>query len=50
VVVEDADAEAAMEAIVQAARTGRIGDGKVWCVPVETVVRVRTAEQGPSAV
>jgi nitrogen regulatory protein P-II 1 len=50
VVVEDADAEAAMEAIVQAARTGRIGDGKVWCVPVETVVRVRTSEQGPSAI
>ena len=50
VVVEDEDAEPALEAIVAAARTGRIGDGKVWCVPVETVARVRTGERGPDAV
>jgi nitrogen regulatory protein P-II 1 len=50
VVVEDADAEQVMEAIVSAARTGRIGDGKVWAVPVESVVRVRTGERGPDAV
>ncbi|GHE92720.1 P-II family nitrogen regulator [Streptomyces griseoluteus] len=49
VVVEDAVAEEAIDAIVEAARTGRIGDGKVWSVPVETVVRVRTGERGPDA-
>ncbi|MFF1835631.1 P-II family nitrogen regulator [Streptomyces sp. NPDC058231] len=49
VVVEDADAEPVMDAVVRAAHTGRIGDGKVWAVPVETVVRVRTGERGPDA-
>ncbi|WAU79747.1 P-II family nitrogen regulator [Streptomyces sp. Qhu-G9] len=49
VVVEDADAEPVIEAIVKAAQTGKIGDGKVWAVPVETVVRVRTGERGPDA-
>ncbi|WEO97525.1 P-II family nitrogen regulator [Streptomyces sp. FXJ1.172] len=49
VVVEDADADAVIDAIVRAARTGKIGDGKVWSVPVETVVRVRTGEHGPDA-
>jgi len=48
-VVADADTEPAIEAIVRAARTGKIGDGKVWAVPVETVVRVRTGERGPDA-
>ncbi|WP_405555867.1 P-II family nitrogen regulator [Streptomyces sp. NBC_01171] len=48
-VVEDAMAEDAIDAIVQAAHTGKIGDGKVWSVPVETVVRVRTGERGPDA-
>ena len=36
--------------VVKAAQTGRIGDGKVWSVPVETVVRVRTGERGPDAI
>ncbi|MFB7512373.1 P-II family nitrogen regulator [Streptomyces sp. NPDC056144] len=49
VVVEDADADDAVDAIVRAAHTGKIGDGKVWMVPVETVVRVRTGERGPDA-
>ncbi|MEU1469421.1 P-II family nitrogen regulator [Streptomyces sp. NPDC005761] len=49
VVVEDAEAEPAVDAIVRAARTDRIGDGKVWTQPVETVVRVRTGERGPDA-
>ncbi|MBX7546967.1 MULTISPECIES: P-II family nitrogen regulator [Streptomyces] len=49
VVVEDADADAVIDAVVRAARTGKIGDGKVWSVPVETVVRVRTGEHGPDA-
>ncbi|MFH8485793.1 P-II family nitrogen regulator [Streptomyces longisporoflavus] len=50
VVVDDADADPAIDAIVRAASTGKIGDGKVWAVPVETVVRVRTGERGPDAV
>jgi nitrogen regulatory protein P-II 1 len=49
VVVEDADADAVIDAIVKAAQTGKIGDGKVWALPVETVVRVRTGERGPDA-
>jgi nitrogen regulatory protein P-II 1 len=49
VVVDDADAGGVVEAIVAAAQTGKIGDGKVWVVPVESVVRVRTGESGPDA-
>ncbi|MCZ0205311.1 P-II family nitrogen regulator [Streptomyces achromogenes] len=49
VVVEDAVADDVIDAVVGAARTGKIGDGKVWAVPVETVVRVRTGERGPDA-
>ncbi|MET8470815.1 P-II family nitrogen regulator [Streptomyces sp. NPDC006422] len=49
-VVEDADLEPAMDAIVQAARTGKIGDGKVWATPVDTIIRVRTGERGPDAI
>ncbi len=49
VLVEDDDAEGLIDVLVKAARTGRIGDGKVWCVPVDTVVRVRTGERGPDA-
>ncbi|MFI2033062.1 P-II family nitrogen regulator [Streptomyces buecherae] len=49
VLVEDAEAAGLIDVIVQAARTGKIGDGKVWSVPVETVVRVRTGERGPDA-
>jgi nitrogen regulatory protein P-II 1 len=49
VLVEDELARDVMEALVKAARTGQIGDGKVWAVPVEDVVRVRTGERGPDA-
>ena len=49
VVVDDADADTVIDAIVRAAQTGKIGDGKVWALPVETVVRVRTGERGPDA-
>lgn len=49
VVVDDADSDAVIDAIVRAARTGKIGDGKVWALPVEAVVRVRTGERGPDA-
>ncbi|MEV0600757.1 MULTISPECIES: P-II family nitrogen regulator [Streptomyces] len=49
VLVEDADAEQLVEVVVKAARTGKIGDGKVWSVPVDEAVRVRTGERGPDA-
>ncbi|GAA1274630.1 P-II family nitrogen regulator [Kitasatospora nipponensis] len=49
VLVEDGDAEDVIDILVKTARTGKIGDGKVWSVPVETVVRVRTGERGPDA-
>ena len=49
VLVEDDDAEDVIDVIVKAAQTGKIGDGKVWSVPVDTVVRVRTGERGPDA-
>ncbi|WP_405947920.1 P-II family nitrogen regulator [Streptomyces prunicolor] len=49
VVVDDADSDAVIDAIVKAAQTGKIGDGKVWSMPIETVVRVRTGERGPDA-
>ena len=49
ILVDDAQAAPVIDAIVEAARTGKIGDGKVWAVPVETVVRVRTGEKGVDA-
>jgi nitrogen regulatory protein P-II 1 len=49
VLVDDEDADDVTDVIVKAAQTGKIGDGKVWAVPVETVVRVRTGETGPEA-
>ena len=49
VLVDDSDADDVMEVIVKSAQTGRIGDGKVWSVPVDTVIRVRTGERGPGA-
>lgn len=49
VLVDDADAEETIDVIVKAAQTGKIGDGKVWAVPVDTLVRVRTGETGPEA-
>jgi nitrogen regulatory protein P-II 1 len=49
VVVDDGDAERVVDALVGAARTGKIGDGKVWVTPVEAVVRVRTGERGSDA-
>lgn len=49
VVVADDIAPEVIDAIVTAARTDRIGDGKVWSVPVEDLVRVRTGERGAAA-
>jgi len=50
IVLDDADVEGVTEAIVSAAATGRIGDGKVWVSSVESVVRVRTGDRDQSAV
>jgi len=49
VVVDDAFAERVVDAIVRAARTGKIGDGKVWVSPVESLVRIRTGERDHDA-
>ena len=49
-VVSDDVVEHAMEAIVKAARTGKIGDGKIFVTPVEQVIRIRTGETGPDAI
>ncbi|MDB2311045.1 P-II family nitrogen regulator [Opitutales bacterium] len=48
-VVEDDMVEAAVKAIVTAAKTGKIGDGKVFVIPVESAVRIRTDEEGGEA-
>jgi len=50
VVLVDGSVDAAVEAIVKAARTGKIGDGKVFVSPVENAVRIRTEETGERAV
>jgi len=49
VLVDDLDADKVVDTIVEAARTGKIGDGKVWVTPVDAVVRVRTGERGADA-
>ncbi|NIR61304.1 MAG: P-II family nitrogen regulator [Gammaproteobacteria bacterium] len=50
VVVTDAQLEPSIEAITKAARTGKIGDGKIFVTPVEQVVRIRTGEEGDEAI
>ena len=50
VVVDDAAVDKVDDVIVAAARTGKIGDGKVWVSPVDTIVRVRTGERGTDAI
>ncbi|GAA3866506.1 P-II family nitrogen regulator [Saccharothrix violaceirubra] len=49
VLVDDSAVDKVIDAVVDAARTGKIGDGKVWVTPVDTVVRVRTGERGTDA-
>ena len=49
VVVDDSDVERVAAAIVAAARTDKIGDGKVWVTPIEQVIRIRTGEMGSDA-
>ena len=50
VVVPNNQLEGAIDAIVKSARTGKIGDGKIFVLPLEEVVRIRTGERGPDAV
>ncbi len=47
--VEDEQVDEVVDAIVQTASTGKIGDGKVWVIPVDAAVRVRTGERGDDA-
>ena len=49
VLVDDGDVDGVTGAIVSAARTDKIGDGKVWVTPIEQVVRIRTGEMGADA-
>src|SRR3954464_6567960 len=49
VVVDDVDVTRTVEAVVEAARTGQIGDGKVWTTDIGDLVRIRTGERGPDA-
>ncbi|WP_153343885.1 P-II family nitrogen regulator [Nocardia aurantia] len=49
VVVDESQVERVIEVITEAARTGKIGDGKVWITPVDAVIRVRTGERGADA-
>ena len=50
IVVNDEDASILTDAIVKSARTGKIGDGKLWVTPVESAVRVRTGERDTAAI
>ncbi|MBV8993630.1 MAG: P-II family nitrogen regulator [Pseudonocardiales bacterium] len=49
VVVDEAQVDKTIDAVVEAARTGKIGDGKVWVTSVDTVIRVQTGERGLDA-
>lgn len=50
IVVAESDTETAIEAIIRASRTGKIGDGKIFVLPVSQVIRIRTGEEGPEAI
>ena len=49
ILVDDTDCDDVIDVVVKSAQTGRIGDGKVWSTPVDSVVRVRTGERGTEA-
>jgi nitrogen regulatory protein P-II 1 len=49
VVVSSTDAEKVVDLITESARTGKIGDGKIWSMPLDSVTRVRTGEKGDDA-
>ena len=50
VIVEDEQVDQVIDTILEVARTGKIGDGKIFVLPVEQVIRVRTGETGPEAI
>jgi len=50
IIVNEEFVEKAIEAIIDGAKTGKIGDGKIWITPVEDVIRIRTGERGSEAV
>ena len=50
IVVDGAESQAVVDAIVKGAQTGKIGDGKIWVTPVETLIRIRTGEIDSDAV
>ncbi len=50
IVVDDDLVEQVVEVIEETARTGKIGDGKIFVTPVEEVIRIRTGERGPGAI
>jgi nitrogen regulatory protein P-II 1 len=50
IVLEDGNVQAAVDAIIKAARTGKIGDGKVFVLPIEEAIRIRTEERGAAAI
>jgi nitrogen regulatory protein P-II 1 len=50
ILVDDGDVDRVRAKLVETARTGKIGDGKVWVLPVEDVTRIRTGEAGPDAI
>jgi nitrogen regulatory protein P-II 1 len=49
VLIDDLDVDQVLGVIAEAARTGKIGDGKIWVTPADAVIRVRTGETGPDA-
>ncbi|HEY3479196.1 MAG TPA: P-II family nitrogen regulator, partial [Streptomyces sp.] len=49
ILLDDDQVDAALRTVLDTAHTGKIGDGKIWVTPVETVVRVRTGERGRDA-
>lgn len=50
ILVDDEAVPSVVDTVIGSAKTGRIGDGKVWVLPVEDLVRIRTGERGPDAV
>jgi nitrogen regulatory protein P-II 1 len=50
ILAEDGQVVDIVETITSSARTGKIGDGKVWVVPIDDVIRIRTGEKGPDAI
>jgi nitrogen regulatory protein P-II 1 len=50
ILVADDEVQGVVDAVVKAARTGKIGDGKLWVTDAEQVIRIRTGERGPDAI